>query len=205
MANFDKTNWYYLFIVYPPNPVKWSQAHSTGPHPIQLVPKFQYWLIQCQNGQFWQNKLILSFHCASPQPSQVVQGSFNWSSPHSTGPQTSVVDYTISKSTKWITWLERPKGAKDEEKRPRVPPANSGSGTLFHIFLSHRLCALQRPVHAWWMRACVRVCVRACTLWNCYRFFFLTGLVCYDTGWLYQLKKSHSNVRGLCNGQSTQG
>ena len=79
MANFDKTNWYYLFIVYPPNPVKWSQAHSTGPHPIQLVPKFQYWLIQCQNGQFWQNKLILSFHCASPQSSQVVQGSFNWS------------------------------------------------------------------------------------------------------------------------------
>ena len=45
MANFDKTNWYYLFIVHPPNPVKWSQAHSTGPHPIQLVPKFQYWLI----------------------------------------------------------------------------------------------------------------------------------------------------------------
>ena len=61
MANFDKTNWYYLFIVYPPNPVKWSQAHSTGPHPIQLVPKFQYWLIQCQNSQFWQNKVILSF------------------------------------------------------------------------------------------------------------------------------------------------
>ena len=60
MANFDKTNWYYLFIVHPPSPVKWSQAHSTGPHPIQLVPKFQYWLIQCQTGQFWQNKLILS-------------------------------------------------------------------------------------------------------------------------------------------------
>ena len=55
------------------------------------------------------------------------------------------------------------------------------------------------------MRACVRVCVRACTLWNCYRFFFLTGLVCYDTGWLYQLKKLNSNVRGLCNGQSMQG
>ena len=48
MANFDKTNWYYLFIVHPPNPVKWSQAHSTGPHPIQLVPMFQYWLIQRQ-------------------------------------------------------------------------------------------------------------------------------------------------------------
>ena len=90
------------------NPFNWSPTHSTGPQSIQLVPKFQYWLIQCQNGQFWQNKLILSFHCASPQPSQVVQGSFNWSSPHSTGPQTSVVDYTISKSTKWITWLERP-------------------------------------------------------------------------------------------------
>ena len=42
------------------------------------------------------------------------------------------------------------------------PPANSGSGTLFHIFLSHRLCALQRPVHAWWMRVCVRACVCAC-------------------------------------------
>ena len=97
MANFDKTNWYYLFIVYPPNPVKWSQAHSTGPHPIQLVPKFQYWLIQCQNGQFWQNKLILSFHCASPQPSQVVPGSFNWSSPHSSGPQIPVLAYSVPK------------------------------------------------------------------------------------------------------------
>ena len=61
MANFDKTNWCYLFFVHPPNPVKWSQAHSTGPQSIQLVPKFQYWLIQCQNSQFWQNKVILSF------------------------------------------------------------------------------------------------------------------------------------------------
>ena len=39
MANFDKTNWYYLFIVYPSDPVNWPQAHSTGPQPIQLVPK----------------------------------------------------------------------------------------------------------------------------------------------------------------------
>ena len=70
------------------NPFNWSPAHSTGPQSIQLVPKFQYWLIQCQNGQFWQNELILSFHCAFPQPSQLVPGSFNWSSTHSTGPQT---------------------------------------------------------------------------------------------------------------------
>ena len=61
------------------NPFNWSPTHSTGPQSIQLVPKFQYWLIQCQNGQFWPNKLILSFHCAPPQPSQVVPGSFNWS------------------------------------------------------------------------------------------------------------------------------
>ena len=77
------------------NPFNWSPAHSTGPQSIQLVPKFQYWLIQCQNGQFWQNKLILSFHCASPQPSQVVPGSFNWSSPHSTGPQVPVLAYCL--------------------------------------------------------------------------------------------------------------
>ena len=79
------------------NPFNWSPAHSTGPQSIQLVPKFQYWLIHCQNGQFWQNKLILSFHCVSPQPSQVVPGSFNWSSPHSTGPQVPVLAYSVPK------------------------------------------------------------------------------------------------------------
>ena len=79
------------------NPFNWSPTHSTGPQSIQLVPKFQYWLIQCQNGQFWQNKLILSFHCASPQPSQVVPGSFNWSSPHSTGPQIPVLAHLLPK------------------------------------------------------------------------------------------------------------
>ena len=79
------------------NPFNWSPTHSTGPQSIQLVPKFQYWLIHCQNGQFWQNKLILSFHCVSPQPSQVVPGSFNWSSPHSTGPQVPVLAYSVPK------------------------------------------------------------------------------------------------------------
>ena len=33
------------------NPFNWSPAHSTGPQSIQLVPKFQYWLVHCQNGQ----------------------------------------------------------------------------------------------------------------------------------------------------------
>ena len=28
------------------NPFNWSPTHSTGPQSIQLVPKFQYWLIQ---------------------------------------------------------------------------------------------------------------------------------------------------------------
>ena len=110
----------------------------------------------------------------------MVPGSFNWSSPHSTGPQVPVLAYSVpkwpilTKQTDTIFSLcitsiqssgprliqlvpklqytavmpleyqnqqsgSRPKGTKDEEKRPKVPPANSGIGTLFHIFLSHRL------------------------------------------------------------------
>ena len=153
MANFDKTNWYYLFIVYPPNPVKWSQAHSTGPHPIQLVPKFQYWLIQCQNGQFWQNKLILSFHCASPQSSQVVQGSFNWS------PNFSIL--LLCPLNIKINKVDHAQRARRTKKRgPKC----------------HQLILV---------------------LVHCFTYFFHIVL--------YQLKKLNSNVRGLCNGQSTQG
>ena len=134
----------------------------------------------------------------------MVQGSFNWSSPHSTGPQTSVVDYTISKSTKWITWLERPKGAKDEEKRPRVPPANSGSGTLFHIFLSHRLLCENLLVTAvkplqfqdeW--RALEQNLILFCRITGVMR---ITPTIFIERG---QTKQLNSNVRGLCNGPCT--
>jgi len=103
MVNFDKTNWYYLFIVHPPNTVNWSQAHSTGPRLIQLV--------------------------LTP---------FNWS-PNSR--------YVFSTG----------KVCSDKGKTRSVEKIEFQCQG-----------ALQRPVHA--------ACMRACTLWTCYRFFFLTGI-----------------------------
>ena len=111
------------------NPFNWSPTHSTGPQSIQLVPKFQYWLIHCQNGQFWQNKLILSFHCVSPQPSQVVPGSFNWSSPHSTGPQVPVLAYSVPK---WPILTKQ----TDTIFSLCIPPTQSSGPRLIQLVLT---------------------------------------------------------------------
>jgi len=169
------------------NPFNWSPTHSTGPQSIQLVPKFQYWLIHCQNGQFWQNKLILSFHCVSPQPSQVVPGSFNWSSPHSTGPQVPVLAYSVPKwpiLTKQTDTIFSLCITSTQSSGPRLiqlvlTPFNwspNFSSGLYNIKINKGIKRKDKISWKNWIpmsggfatararmvNACVRACVRAC-------------------------------------------
>merc|ERR1711936_815296 len=71
-------------------PVNWSPTHSTGPQPIQLVPKncflqkSQYWLLKSKNSK---NLVHLFSNFDSGRTSQPVPNPFNWSPTHSTGPQ----------------------------------------------------------------------------------------------------------------------
>ena len=44
--------------------------------------------------------------------------------------------------------------------------------------------------------ACVRACLRLCTLWNCYRFFFSTGKVFSDKGKTRSVEKIEFQCQG---------
>merc|ERR1712208_131320 len=79
----------FCFWKDPPHPVNWSPTHSTGPQPIQLVPKhcffYRYLSIGRSNQKnqktksFYFRILLLVGH--SP-PSQLVPNPFNWSPKH---------------------------------------------------------------------------------------------------------------------------
>merc|ERR1711947_21998 len=72
-----------------PNPFNWSPKTSTGPQPIQLVPKncllqkSQYRSLKSKNSK----NLVHSFsNFDSGRTSQLAPNPFNWSPTHSTGP-----------------------------------------------------------------------------------------------------------------------
>merc|ERR1712208_113730 len=86
----QKTLSIYFRILIQGGPVNWSPTHSTGPQPIQLVPKncllqkSQYRSLKSKNSK---NLVHLFSNFDSGKTSQLVPNPFNWSPAHSTGPQ----------------------------------------------------------------------------------------------------------------------
>merc|ERR1712001_67986 len=87
----QKTKSIYFRILLLGGPVNWSPTHSTGPQPIQLVPKncfLQKSQYRSLKSKKFKNLVHLFSNFDSGRTSQLVPNPFNWSPTHSTGPQT---------------------------------------------------------------------------------------------------------------------
>merc|ERR1711947_48146 len=109
----QKTKSIYFRILLLGGPVNWSPTHSTGPQPIQLVPKncfYRNLSIGRSNQKNSKNLVHLYSNFDLCRTIQLVPNPFNWSPTHSTGPQklffteisVSVAEIKKIKKTKFI-------------------------------------------------------------------------------------------------------
>merc|ERR1712208_208983 len=143
----------FCFWKDPPHPVNWSPTHSTGPQPIQLVPKhcffYRYLSIGRSNQKNQKTKSfyfrILLLEGPSP-PSQLVPNPFNWS------PNTVFYRYLSigrsnkkNKKTKSIYFRILLLGGPFPPSQLVPNPFNWSPNTVFYRYLS--ICRSNKKIY----------------------------------------------------------